>query len=264
MKNHILILLMGIIIIGCSDDKEEYAIYAEELYKNMQKSMNMPRPEGSYNYPIVPGTDQWKEFENREEKENACQVPVKILRKQSTQAVIQALLEYPLCIDIFAWNNSQNGYDFVFQPLNAYQEFLKRGDAVNCVMERYKIVSVTTYEYPYSHYFLEMFIAQEHFIKQLNTKEKKDIIKRCLDVINIINQNPDFFDPILRIGISYYLMGRIMKYDNYTPFFDVFLTYPNWERFFEDDNYFVIKNEEIDMFLKTFFFLAYDYIEQDT
>ena len=264
MKNHILFFLLSIIIISCSDDKEEYAIYAEEYYKDLQKSINMPRPEGSYNYPIVPGTDRWKEFDSRDEMENACQVPVKFLREQATQAVLQALIEYPLCTDVFAWNNYQKGYNFVFKPLNAYQEFLKRGDAVNCIIERYKIVSATTFEYPFSHYFLEMFLAQEYFIKQLSSKEKKDIVDRCLDIINITNENPDFFDIYLRVGISYYLMGRIMKYDNYTPFFEIFSIHPEWESFFEDDNYFVITDEKLYTFLGTIFFTAYDYIEQDT
>lgn len=53
MKNHILIILLSTIIIGCSDDKEEYTIYAEEFYKDMQTSINMTRPEGSYNYHII-------------------------------------------------------------------------------------------------------------------------------------------------------------------------------------------------------------------
>ncbi|MDD2436202.1 MAG: hypothetical protein PHG27_08800 [Massilibacteroides sp.] len=262
MKKHILFLLMSIIIIGCSDDKEEYTIYAEGFYKDMQKSINMTRPEGSYNYPIVPGTDKWKEFESRDEMEKACQVPVNILREQSTQAVIQALIEYPLCTDVFAWDNYQKGYNFVFQPLNAYQEFLKRDDAVNYIIERYKIVSATTFKYPFSHYFLEMFLAQEYFIKQLSSKEKKDVVARCLDIINITNENPDFFDIYLRVGVSYFLMGRIMKYDNYTPFYDIFLVHPEWESFFEDDNYFVITDEKLNTFLGTIFFTAYDYIEQ--
>jgi hypothetical protein len=36
--------------------------------------MNMPRPEGSYNYPVIPNTKEWIKLNDREQMVDVCQI----------------------------------------------------------------------------------------------------------------------------------------------------------------------------------------------
>ena len=248
--------------IGCSKDKlvDYYDIYSIPYYTPILESMNMPRPEGSYTYPIIPTTKEWSELSDREEKETVCQVPFDVLSQQTTQAVIQGLWEYPLNLDFFAWNNYQERYDFVYLRLNAYRELLKRPDAALCLLEKYKIVAERQKGYPFSHYILEMHLAQEYFIMQLSADERKNVVKRSLEIIRIIEQDIDFFDVRLKISISLYLIGRIMRYDNYSPFMDTLLIHPEWKSFFEHNDNDVITDEKLNTFSDAITSSANDYV----
>ena len=261
MKKTIFIASLLLIIFACDKDdfKADYDIYTIPDYIPVLESMNMPRPEGSYTYPIIPGTEKWKEFQDRQEMEDACQVPFKILKKQSTQAVIQALWEFPLVYDFFAWDPYQKGYEFVHFPLNAYKELLKRPDAAICFSDRYMLVSETQREHPIAHYILEMHLAQENFIKQLGTNEKKKVVKRAIEIMQMRRKNPDFYDFSIEIQVSYYLVGRIMKYDNYSPFTNILSVYPEWTDFFEKNNIYVITDEKIGIFREAILEVADDY-----
>lgn len=264
MRTHLLFIIsiFSLLILSCSKDDYEasYDIYTIPDYIPVLESMNMPRPEGSYTYPIIPGTDRWREFESRDEKEDACQVPSKILKKQSTQAVIQALWEFPLVYDFFAWDPYQKGYDFVHFPLNAYQELLKREDAAICLLDRYVLVAETHEKHPMAHYILEMYLAQEHFIKQLGSGDRKKVVQRTLDIIRIRRQNPDYYDFVIEIQVSYYLMGRIMKYDNYPSFSELLSIHPEWTDFFDHNNLYVLTDEKIGVFRDSIIEIATNYI----
>lgn len=263
MRTHLLFIIsfFSLLIVSCSKDDYEapYDIYTITDYIPVLESMNMPRPEGSYTYPIIPGTDRWKEFQSRDEMEDACQVPSKILKKQSTQAVIQALWEFPLVYDFFAWDTYQKGYDFVHSPLNAYQELLKREDAAICLLDRYMLVSEINEGHFMAHYILEMHLAQEHFIKQLSSSDRKKVVKRTLEIIRIRRQNPDYYDFVIEIQVSYYLMGRIMKYDNYPAFSELLSIHPEWTDFFEYNNSSVITDEKIKLFSEAIRLTTEDY-----
>lgn len=263
MKAHTVYLFLAfcLVVISCSKDdtNDAYDIYADPYYKLMLEVMNMPRPEGSYTYPIIPGTDEWRKFDSRQEKEDACQVPPEVLRKQSTQAVIQALWEYPLRIDYLAWDIRQKGYIFAHERLNAYQELLKRSDAGTCLLERYMIIKEALSGEPIAHYLLEMHLAQEHFFSLLTPMERKQTVKRTLEIIRIRKQLPDFYSKVSDIEISYYLMGRIMRYDKYVPFMELLSNNPEWTEFFDNQNYYVLTDEKIGMFTAKIAELAEDY-----
>ena len=254
------IMLFSLLSLSCDRDDFPYDIYTMPDYIPILESMNMPRPRGSYNYPIIPDMESWKEFQSRQEMEDACQVPFKILKKQSTQAVIQALWEYPLVYDFFAWNSYQKGYEFVYSPLNAYQELLKRSDAAACFLDRYMLVSEMQKGYAVAHHILEMHLAQEHFINQLSSDDRRKVVDRCLKIMRLRRMNPDYYDFPIELNISYYLIGRIMKYDNYSPFFDIISVHPEWTVFFDNNNSYVITDEKIDIFRDGIIEIANDYI----
>ena len=53
-------------------DDEQYAFYVAEALG----AMNMPRPEGSYNYPCLPGMLSWNELKSSNERTRVGRVRI--------------------------------------------------------------------------------------------------------------------------------------------------------------------------------------------
>lgn len=262
-------LIIGILISTCiltmlSCNKDEaYDIYAVPLYAPILESMNMPRPEGSYNYPVIPNTKEWIKLNDREQMVDVCQINKSVVKAMSTQAVIQALWEYPLYADFFAWENTQKGYEFVYEELNVFQELKKRSDAASCLLYRYQRVVEKHKKHAFAHYLLEMHLAQNYFISQLTSDEKKAVVKRALEINTIRQQDPEFTDTFMAIDITFYLVGRIMIHDQYKPFVDKLSIKPGWEKLFTEHAYnFYRSPDEANEFLETIISMANDYIEK--
>jgi hypothetical protein len=113
----------------------------EELIQARLDS-EMPRPDDSYNYPVYPGMPEWSEFKTTEEMVAAIQVPENILKKMSTQAVIQAIWEYPLWFDVLCRLQYQLDFDGEFSNNNAYKELIKRADAGTSLLERLNSINL--------------------------------------------------------------------------------------------------------------------------
>lgn len=78
---------------------EEFLVYKNEGYLELIKDkldcMNMPRPEGSFDYYLYPGMKEWSLFKYTSHMFTTSQIPESLLKDMSTQAVIQAIWEYP-------------------------------------------------------------------------------------------------------------------------------------------------------------------------
>ncbi len=108
-----------------------------------------------------------------------------------------------------------------------------------------------------------MHLAQHYFISQLSTYEKKAVVRRALEIFNIRQQDPRFMDTLLTIDVTFYLVGRIMKHDQYQPFVEKLSMYPEWDKLFTEHNYnFYQSPYELYIFLETIIGLANEYIEE--
>jgi len=230
-KKAVLLLLMSVMIsFSCSNDKlsqpktknnAEYELYI----KDALEVMGMPRPADSYNYPCLPGMEEWKVFQSSKEMTDACQVPVDILKAQSTQAVIQDLWEYPF---FNSWGNeSSSCYSFqdhilnIVKGLNAYTELNSRKDAAQCLLDRYKVMPVNLSLSSYRNAY-ELLFSQPQFIEQLSKEEKIALIKEALGKNVEMEEKAKVGDwsyfPNAAHSCTCFLISRIMQNVNYEPF----------------------------------------------
>ena len=79
-----------------------------------------------WDYPVKPGTEEWKKFTSNEEMVNACQIPEKILSTLSTEDLMELCLQYPLIYDVFAFENLNHGLDKLFDDFNGIRELYQR------------------------------------------------------------------------------------------------------------------------------------------
>ena len=85
----------------------------------------MPRPAGSYNYPVYPGLEgglyDWESFTTLESQLGACDVPQSLADSMSSQALIQAIWEHPFFPNIAEERNYQAAFDSTIAKTNAYK-----------------------------------------------------------------------------------------------------------------------------------------------
>jgi hypothetical protein len=84
----------------------------------------------AYQYPVVPGMEEWKKLKSLPEMAVACQVPEDILGSMTTEALIETVVNYPLFINLFAYENKKTGLEHVKGYFNGLQELYERDDAI--------------------------------------------------------------------------------------------------------------------------------------
>ncbi|MDD4427163.1 MAG: hypothetical protein PHG64_02060 [Paludibacter sp.] len=210
--------LFILLIVSCEPndyfDEEQYKTYI----KDKLDCMNMPRPDGSYYYPVLPGMEKWKSFSSTQEMIDACQVPITILKKQTTQAVFQALWEYPFFFEItYRHNHYQQDFETVFSNTNAYKEFLTRKDAGQCLYSRLLLVNPIYVIYSRG---LELFMSQPVFLQPLSIDSKKKIIDLSFKNDSLRQAANQYGEDVSR-EITWLLVGRTLFYSDYKPFVDL-------------------------------------------
>ena len=80
-------------------------------------------------YEIVPGTSEWEALDTLDKKIDACYVPLETVTNMTTEALVETILNYPLLINIYAYNSIEIGIEAVSTYFPAIEELLTRDDA---------------------------------------------------------------------------------------------------------------------------------------
>lgn len=83
----------------------------------------------SYEYPISNNDPEWATFKTTKEMIAACRIPKDILSSMSTEALVQAVLDYPLLINLHAYNDYKYGLKALMEQCDAYAMLLTKPDA---------------------------------------------------------------------------------------------------------------------------------------
>lgn len=130
MKAKLIIASLSILVV--------FSCVKKEFPRN-EENLSMEEKILGYDYPVKPGTEQWKKLANSAEKIKACQIPPSILTKLTTEELVNTCLRYPLLQNIYAFNNIQRGVDKLIDDFNGMRELLKRKDGYKAVLDVYSI-----------------------------------------------------------------------------------------------------------------------------
>lgn len=127
-----------------------------------------------YDYPMKPGTPEWKAFTSHNEMLQACQIPEQIIKRLTTPALVETVLTYPLMGDMLAFNSPQQGFDSVSSQFDGFCEMFARSDIGNELMNLYQAydpvsvgqdwTSLQQGQYTINLYKMEIILAQKGFI----------------------------------------------------------------------------------------------------
>jgi len=185
----------------------------------------------TYEYPIVPGTDEWKDLKSLTEMVQACQIPNKKLKSISTEGLLETLLTYPLILDYGAFNLQQDGFERIKSENNGFEELYGRTDFFNVIIERYILMSLNcdkNYYPPFigrvetpiqiSFQTIEFFMLQDELLNKTNSNQRIQLLEIVLEKLQAKKENGILQNENL---VSYAILGKIMIKENYSPFVEI-------------------------------------------
>lgn len=158
---------------------------------------------GAYDYPIKPGTDEWKAFGSHEEMLKACQIPEELLHRMSTAALVETVLNYPLSVDLWAYDSYELGIKHVSEQFNGLSELLSRNDAGVALIALYQTIDpgaldinspiAEQTEYLFRLLNTELLLSQDSVISNLSITDLQNLISRARIIYESKLLSPDIF-----------------------------------------------------------------------
>ncbi len=91
--------------------------------------------EGFYNRVTLSKT--WQQSEDRVERGEMLQLPQYMLDRMTTDALVEAVLDYPFFYDVYAFDDVQVGFDLMMDTFNGVQELADRDDVASVLLDKY-------------------------------------------------------------------------------------------------------------------------------
>lgn len=225
----LILLLATLFTISCQRGLNK-SVESTEMKNNISPAKTL-----AWDYPVKPGTPQWKALNSNEEKVNACQIPDNILSQLSTKDLLDICLAYPLINDIYAFNNVETGLTKFIKDFNGIRELAKRPDVLNKFMDEYKKRTTDVNalnEANYSEYAkgefivglstMEIISTRKEVLKNADPNEITQLMHTLMQGYELKKTNPDKFKGI---GFKTNLLSRasLIAFKQNTPTTDATL-----------------------------------------
>jgi hypothetical protein len=175
----------------------------------------------AYEYPVKPGTEEWKAIDSQLVKDSLCQIPDDIINRLTTEELLDVCLEYPMLGDILAFNNVQDGIEGVKNNFNGIYELLLRTNCSQVLIDRYVNTSPKDFQeswslfkkgdYSFKIMVLELLIAQPEITSRLNVEQKKTLISNLIEK-KVDKSNPEIYGRTSHMTV-YFTISKVLISD---------------------------------------------------
>lgn len=147
----------------------------------------------SWNYPILPGSNEQKSTPGFLEKLSLLNIPAHQLNLVTTDELTTICINYPFFGLVFTRNNLQEGYEFIKRNFNGFKELESRTNAALYLLEKYEFLNPKSFtsddpeevgKYMAKFTFIELLLAQADILKNCDKEVKKRIVKESIKKIN--------------------------------------------------------------------------------
>ncbi len=171
-----------------------------------------------YEYPIKPGTPEWKELKTQKAKLEVLQIPEIVLSSMSSEALVLTCLNYPFIHQVIAYDNYQFGIETIINNFNGLQELLKRLESASILINIYADLDPAYIDpdwaimqrgnYRFQFMSIEMLLGQEKLLSQLSKIERRQLLEECLSKYTAKVQDEAY--GTMHWKTTAVLMGRIL------------------------------------------------------
>jgi hypothetical protein len=174
-----------------------------------------------YNFPVKPGTEQWKNLQTHDEMLAVCQLPQSYLKQSTTAALVKTCLNYPMLLEFMAYNNFSSGIDTIISHFNGFQELLKRTDNARSLQDEYAgmttdaVVSGSKKQeekglYSFQIILLEHILCKEAVLQNNDARSQKELANLAYGKMQSMSRYKEVFGEINKVSTSF-LLGNMMK-----------------------------------------------------
>lgn len=172
----------------------------------------------SWNFPVQPGSEQWKAFQSHKEMVDACQIPQNLIPSLSTEELVVLCLKHPLLLDITAFNFFADGYAAYETNFNGVSELYQRKDAPTVLFSWYRQLRFeqaslhSTISFNFHISVSEYMLSASSVIAKYTPAQRKEIAAELWSRLNYKKSQPGNFTD-LSLNSSYRALFRIIKSD---------------------------------------------------
>jgi hypothetical protein len=204
----------------------------------------------TWNFPLKPGTEEWKYLKTNQEKFEALQIPTDIVTNLTTKELVKLCLNFPAFGFYTAYNSSQTGFIILAGKFNGLRELSKREDALMELIEIYimsgengfdsSIKEINSEYWPIKLGWIELILSQKKFLEQGTDEDKRKLMRICLDKYNMKIASQKF--STAGAESTLFLMARILDVVNNKAYNEKCLNSPEIKEF---ANTSVLKNKVV-------------------
>ncbi|MDP2338362.1 MAG: hypothetical protein Q8N05_18305 [Bacteroidota bacterium] len=172
-----------------------------------------------WDFPVKPGTEEWKKLKNEKERFSTLQVPSEIINDLSTEELIKTCINFPSFGYYSAYENYQTGFLIVAEKFNGLRELPKRIDAFQHLVKIYQNAGDKRFnpiiQGIHSDYWtlrlgwIELLISQKKILKQGNLENQKQLMKICFEKYSLKIKSEEFSSAGAETTL--FLMARILE-----------------------------------------------------
>lgn len=176
-----------------------------------------------YDFPVKPGSLEWKKLKSGKEMAEVCSIPDPILSLLTTEALAKSCLSYPLLNEVFYANNFQKGIEGVIKNFNGLSELLKRKDAGQELFKIYKNKNVKDLNenssevqqglFSLDFTYLELLLSQPQILNNLSSKERTELVKEAITKYDNKKEKIDVFGEAA-LMTSVFVIARVLNTEN--------------------------------------------------
>lgn len=174
----------------------------------------------AYDYPVKPGTEEWKKLKSGNEMADACNISGSVLQNLSTRALVSTCLNYPLFNEVLSANNLQAGFSALLNNFNGFNELINRRDAAKELLLAYQKLNVRDLSpdwsleekgsFTFKYTYIELLLSQTQILSKLNNQEKQllrqEAVKKFEQKKDLIN---DF--GVFGLNNSAWTLGKLLQ-----------------------------------------------------
>lgn len=198
-----------------------FTLFSSE--KGIEKEFREEKYSDAYRFPVTPGMKEWRKFKTNEEMIAATQIPKDLLITMSTEGLIETCLNFPLFMDMTAFNSYEEGFNHIKQNFNGLRELLKRTDAGGKLLNRYKYFNPVTFQktaqsVPPVQYFkpfiMEILLSNDEILSSMSSKERHSLCKLAVKKFRLKEQYPETYgyEELIPPGV---IMKKVMELESH-------------------------------------------------
>lgn len=171
-----------------------------------------------WDFPVRPGTEEWKNLKTEKERIDAVQVPEAVLEKATAEELVLLTVSFPLFGYYSAFNTPQDGFNIMFSRFNVIRAICsKRENVGKHLISTYKDAGMDGFEKtPVSNefwtlrlYYVELLLSQEAIISTMTPADKCELLMETKKKL-AQKSNSEAFNSYPGMSSTAFIMLRVL------------------------------------------------------